>query len=328
MTDRLPLALDAGAVPDGATAVAVFGPVAGQDLSPLGPERAHVVQGFRPDHDWFRAAGYRTDVAPQDSYDAAIVCVPRSKDAARGAIAEALTRTKGGPVLVDGQKDDGIESLLKECRAACTLEGSLSKAHGKLFWITGTAPEAWRAKAMPDAVEGGFVTTAGVFSADGIDPASRLLEAALPRKLPKRVVDLGAGWGYLSRAILERDGVAALHLVEADHVSLDCARRNVTDARAVFHWDDATAFGPAGGYDAVVTNPPFHRGRAPDPAIGRSFIEAAARMLTPGGRLWFVANRHLPYEKAAAELFAEVNEIAGDTAFKVIEASKPRRIRR
>ncbi len=328
LTDRLPLAVDAGALPEAAARIVVFGPVAGQDLSALGKDRVTVVQGFKPDHDWFDASGYTTVIVPDGLFDAAVVSVPRAKASARARMAQALDLTGGGPVLVDGQKEDGVESLLKDCRKVCSVGDVISKAHGKIFSVSGTAPDDWRLDASLHEVEGGFFTTAGVFSADGIDPASRLLAETLPAKLPRRMIDLGAGWGYLSRAVLEKDGVEALHLVEADHAALACARQNITDPRAEFHWADATRFGTQASVDGVVCNPPFHKGRAADPGIGRAFIASAARLLTPSGRLWMVANRHLPYEKAAAELFADVREIGGTSSFKVIEAAKPRRLRR
>ncbi len=44
----------------------------------------------------------------------------------------------------------------------------------------------------------GYVLRRAMFSADEIDPASRLLLTALPAKLGRRVADLGAGWGFLS----------------------------------------------------------------------------------------------------------------------------------
>ena len=68
-------------------------------------------------------------------------------------------------------------------------------------------------------------------------------------------------------------------------------------------------------------NPPFHSGRQADPRLGAAFIASAARLLTGAGRLWMVANRHLPYETVLAEYFAKVTEIGGDTRFKVIEAT-------
>jgi 16S rRNA (guanine1207-N2)-methyltransferase len=163
-----------------------------------------------------------------------------------------------------------------------------------------------------------------VFSADRVDPGSAQLAAALPRELSGRVADLGAGWGWLSRDILKHPKVTELHLVEADLTALDCARANIADPRARFHWDDATTHRPEVRYDAVVTNPPFHDGRAGDPAIGRAFIAAAAGMLQRHGALWLVANRHLPYEQALSAAFAEVTEIGGDPRFKLFKAARPR----
>ena len=122
----------------------------------------------------------------------------------------------------------------------------------------------------------------------------------------------------------ERALLAAVEMVWLDHeTSLDCARRNVTDPRARFHWADATRWSPEDKIDAVVMNPPFHTGRSADPGLGRDFIRAAARVLAPSGRLWMVANRHLGYETALKVCFAHVEEIAGDTRFKVIHATRP-----
>jgi len=70
-------------------------------------------------------------------------------------------------------------------------------------------------------------------------------------------------------------------------------------------------------------NPPFHTGRAAEPSLGRAFIAAASRMLAPHGKLWMVANRHLPYEQALRDQFRNVDEIAGDGAFKVFHANRP-----
>ena len=152
-----------------------------------------------------------------------------------------------------------------------------------------------------------------------------MLIEALPAKLPKRLADLGAGWGYLSRQLLMRDKIRELHLIEADFAALECARKNVIDERAHFHWADATRFTPDQPFDGIITNPPFHTTRKADPDIGRSFITAAAGMLTPSGQMYLVANRHLPYERTLSEAFHHVEEIAGDNAFKILRAIKPLR---
>ena len=310
-----------GLLPD-AGRIAVFAPPAAADLSDLPQDRVQIIQGFKPDHDAWAARGYDCAVVPAGDFAAAVIFIPRAKDQARALIAEAAALVPDGPILVDGQKTDGIDSLLKACRQRGDCTAALSKSHGKLFAILapGGAFADWRpGPALP--LPGGFVTAPGVFSADGVDPASALLADALPATMKGRVADLGAGWGYLSARALDRPGITELHLVEASHDALDCARRNVTDPRARFHWADATRFGGNDSFDTVITNPPFHTGRAAEPALGEAFLRNAARILTPSGRLWLVANRHLPYERTLAEIFSRTEEVAGDRSFKVLLAS-------
>lgn len=304
--------------------IAVFAARVRQDLSVLPKDRVEVIQPLFPDYQAFQRAGFACAVKEEGVYAAALVCLPRAKAQARDLIARAVACAD--VVLVDGQKTDGVDSLLKDCRKRAELEGTLAKAHGKSFWFRGGDFADWRA---PDTqeVDGGFVTSAGVFSADGIDPASAALAAVLPQKLGRNVADLGAGWGYLSAEVLKRDGIETLYLVEADRVALDCAERNITDDRAAFHWADATTWEPRARMDSVVMNPPFHIGRSAEPALGVAFIEAAARMLAPSGQLWMVANRHLPYETTLKARFANVEEVSGDNRFKILHATRPARTR-
>lgn len=320
---RLAHALASGSLtlPSSGT-IAVFRPQIGDDLSVLPADRLIVLTGWKPDHDHF-ARDY--PVTPNPPYAAALVCLPRSREGGRALIARAAAEvTPGGPILVDGQKTDGIDTALKDLRARVDLSESLSKAHGKLAWFA-AGPDLSDWAAQPKAIADGFQTLPGIFSADGPDPASVLLAASLPDKLQGKVADLGAGWGYLARSILARPGVKRLDLVEAEADALTACRLNITDERAQFHWADATSFRPATLLDAIVMNPPFHVGRAADPSLGVAFIQAARRMLAPNGALWLVQNRHLPYAAALTEAFLEWTEVAGNGGFRVIHAIKPRR---
>lgn len=306
--------------------VAVWRPVAGDDLSAFPHARVVVKTGFKPDFDHF--AGLRYRMAGEGPFATGLVCLPRAKSQARAMLAAASALVApGGMIAVDGQKTDGVDAVFKECRAVMPgLTDPVSKAHGKLFvFPAGQIPDSW-AGARQDIGQD-FVTDAGVFSADGIDWGSALLAAALPAEMPARVADLGAGWGYLSRAVLSRAGVRHLDVVEAESAALDCARLNVTDPRAVFHWADATTFRPERPWGAVVMNPPFHIGRAADPGIGLAFLHAAHRGLAPDGSLWLVANRHLPYGRLLTSLFRSVEEIGGDAAFRLTRATAPIRAR-
>lgn len=320
---RLSLAVESGqlTLPEQGR-IAVFSPTAGTDLSALPRERVVVITGMRPDYDAFKQAGYEVAVAVEGDFAAAVVCLTRAKAEARALVSEAAA--VGGLVIVDGQKTDGADSMLKDCKKRADLLGSFSKAHGKLFWFEGGDFADWQSGG-PSEISPGFLTAPGVFSADGIDPASAALVAALPEKLGRQVADLGAGWGYLSKAILERAEVETLYMVEANHAALECARKNVSDTRADFHWADATTWAPRAQMNAVVMNPPFHSGRTADPALGKAFIAAAAQMLAPSGQLWMVANRHLPYEPTLDALFGKTEEITGDNRFKILRAERPTR---
>ena len=302
----------------------VIGARGGDDFAPLDPSRTVILQGSFPDHRALSARGF--DVRPQieDDFDAALVVLPRAKPEARARIAEAASRLRKGATLwIDGQKTDGVDSILKEMRKLAEIDEVHSKAHGKIFRLTIPGgdwfPADWTA--VPQEVAPGFVTRPGVFSADGIDPGSALLARHLHERLPTRMIDLGAGWGWLAAQVLAHPGVEVIHLVESNHAALQSAQDNIADPRAQFHWADARDFALSEPVNGVIMNPPFHDGRDADPRLGAAFIASAARLMTGAGRLWMVANRHLPYETTLTEYFAQVAEIGGDTRFKVIEAS-------
>lgn len=319
---RLSTALDDGllTLPDGN--IALMRPPVTYDVSALPRDRIVVVHGFYPEYAAWGGAGFPlaqelADVA------VAVVVVPRAKALARAMVAEACA--KADLVIVDGQKTDGVDSLFKACRKALGDIPSITKAHGRVFWFDAT--DAFADWAAPPPAKGphGFYTAAGVFSDGSVDAGSALLAEALPAKLPARMADLGAGWGYLAGPVLARDGVQSLDLIEAEALSVACAKLNVTDPRVQFHWADATQFAPETAFDGIVMNPPFHTGRAADPGLGRSFIQAAARLLAPHGKLWMVANRHLPYETTMTECFRNVDTIGGNGAFKIFYATRPQR---
>lgn len=306
----------------------VIGARGGDDLEPLDPDGAQILQGNIVDSRALALRGFQVAPQVEGRFDAALVMLPRARAQGRAWIAEAAARlSPGAPLWVDGARTDGVESMLRDLRALAPVDELHSKAHGKIFRVTLPSgdwlPPDWAAQ--PREVAPGFRTRPGVFSADGVDPGSALLAAHLPDRMPTRVADLGAGWGWLSAQVLARPGTEILHLVEAEHDALESARDAIRDPRARFHWADARDLSLDGPVSGVVMNPPFHEGRTADPRIGADFIAAAARLLTGTGRLWMVANRHLPYEAVLSRHFAQVREIGGDTRFKVFEASGARR---
>ncbi|TGT72205.1 MULTISPECIES: class I SAM-dependent methyltransferase [unclassified Mesorhizobium] len=297
---------------------------------PVGFDAAlHLVQGFRPHFRALQASGYTVTPRVEGSgFDMALVLAGRHRGQNELRIAEALERVApGGLIAVAGGKDDGIDSLRKRINALAPLEGHLPKHHGVAFWFrrAGTEAAATVRAGNPNlVVEGGFKTAPGMFSFDRVDAGSKLLVANLPGDLKGNIADFCAGWGYLAAEILQRSrSLTALDLYEADFEALEAARLNVHGAvEPRFFWIDLLTEPVERRYDAIVMNPPFHSGRAAEPGIGAGIIRAASKALKPGGRLFMVANRQLPYEQVLSAAFASHAEIARDSMFKVFSARR------
>ena len=287
-----------------------------------------LVQGFRPLFLQLQRSSHDVASEPDgDGYDAAMIIAGRHRRQNELWVAQALERTRpGGTILVAGGKTDGIVSLRKRVGDLLPLAGSASKYHGVAFWLERPTDEraaesvAAALIPAPSPVEGRFTTAPGSFSADKVDAGSRLLAEHLPADLSGKVADFCAGWGYLSAQLAVRPAIQAIDLYEADHGSLEAARRNLSHAAPAigFHWYDLATEPVSERYDAIVMNPPFHQGRAAEPDIGLAMIRAAHGALNRGGRLFLVANRGLPYEVELTKLFKESGETTRDARYKVL----------
>ena len=161
---------------------------AGSDLSALAArDRTQIVTGFRPDHDRLDDAG----LGQRPRHLRAAFDVPRwcscpapVPSSAPWSIRRRTLVPAGAPILIDGQKNDGIESALKDIRARTRdHHGVLSPnptGAALPFIIPGpTAFDGWQA--APHQAAPGFTTLPGVFSADGPDPGSACSSPAICR---------------------------------------------------------------------------------------------------------------------------------------------------
>ncbi|WDS34649.1 class I SAM-dependent methyltransferase [Pseudoxanthomonas sp.] len=297
-------------------------------------------QSFRPAFDALHREGYDVELQRDAGAQSPLVLglPPRQKEETRALLARMVAScAPGGRIVASVANDEGARSVEKDLAQLTGLGGSITKHHCRVFWspaLTGQhnveLATQWTQLDRARPILGGkFKSRPGVFAWDRVDAASQLLVEALPTTLRGSAADLGAGWGFLSDALLQRcAGITALDLFEAESRALELARENMAPhaARVAldFHWHDVVGGLPK-KFDVIVSNPPFHAlGRGDRPDIGRRFIETAASALNRNGQLWLVANKHLPYEAALTSRFADVRAVAEGGGFKVIAATGAR----
>jgi 16S rRNA (guanine1207-N2)-methyltransferase len=246
----------------------------------------------------------------------------------RYAIALALRAVvPGGAFRAHAPNHQGGTRLRKEMQAfGCAVEET-ARRHHRIVVCMRPASLIGVDEALSDGgprrvEELGVWSQPGVFSWDRGDPGSALLLDCLPM-LSGRGADFGCGVGVLSRAVLASAEVEQITLIDIDRRAVECARRNIDDARATFHWADVRDGAPKlSELDFVVMNAPFHDAGTEDRALPVRFVKRAAESLRSGGVCWLTANRHLPYEEVMRAAFRRVDLKIETGGYKIYEAHK------
>ena len=284
----------------------------------------------------WEAAGFRrADKIGDEKWPMVLILPGKSKDETLGWFAMAKNHLKpGGRILVAMPNAAGAGRFEKELSLAAGGISSIQKNKARAFHATlDHADEAifarWSRLNESTTIHGThYLTRAGIFSSQHIDPGSALLAAHFPAHLRGEIADLGAGWGYLSDKLLARcPGITRLDLYEADARAVECSQVNLTEYAARpeglirFFWHDVTQGIPE-QYDAIIMNPPFHSGQQTNVDLGRAFLREAGNSLKRGGKLLLVANRQLPYEAVLESGGYSWRKIVEDKIYKVIFAEK------
>lgn len=301
-------------------------------------------QALKPMADqWDQAGLRRGDDLPDGKWPLVLVLPGKCRDETLAWFAMARERLEpGGRIVAALPNTAGAGRFEKDLSKATGNITSLQKHKCRAFhaiedgsWNEETF-ESWRLLGERRKILGTeFTTQAGIFSSEHIDPGSQLLADHLPASLHGRVADLGAGWGFLANAALNRcPNIDRMDLFEADARALSCAKMNLAhhqpelgsliaddEPRIHFHWHDVTA-GLPDVYDTILMNPPFHIGQATHVDLGRAFLTNAIASLKRGGKLFLVANRQLPYE-AVLEVSGLVWRKSAETkTYKLLFAEK------
>ncbi|CAI3799568.1 class I SAM-dependent methyltransferase [Pseudarthrobacter sp. MM222] len=166
-----------------------------------------------------------------------------------------------------------------------------------------------------------------VFAGTGLDIGTRFLLDFLPQ-MPAagHAVDLGCGTGILAAKYAQANPGARVTATDQSAAAVASARAtaeaNGLGQQIEALQDDAMDSLPAGSADLILLNPPFHVGAAVHAGAGIKLIEAAGRVLAPGGELWTVFNSHLHYRPALERLVGPTREVGRNPKFTVTASTR------
>ena len=166
-----------------------------------------------------------------------------------------------------------------------------------------------------------------VFAGTGLDIGTRFLLDFLPQMpAARRAIDLGCGTGILA-AVYARANPGARVIATDQSAAAVASARATAEANGLgpqieARQDDAMDSLPAGSADLILLNPPFHVGAAVHAGAGLKLIEAAGRVLAPGGELWTVFNSHLHYRPALERLVGPTREVGRNPKFTVTASTR------
>lgn len=266
-----------------------------------------------------------------------------AREIARGAGGNALTLVAGGRVKhmsrsqneVLARAFSGVRASRGSGTSRCLIAAGPRAEVAAMAAAERTVPVPVRGRSREIALRG----IGGVFGGAGADAGSLLLLRALDEHLARgvvgegieggagiaRAIDLGSGNGllsaYLALALPEARVRASdddLDAVASSRATL--AANGLAGERAEVVWEDSLAGVGDASADLVLLNPPFHDGTAVDATLVHGLLDAAARVLRPGGELWLVHNSLLRYRPEVERRVGAVRQVARDRRFTVLRA--------
>ena len=299
------------------------------------PQSLICEQQFRPDYLLLKRSGFDVKAnlgANEKPFEACLILWGKFRELNEAMVKRASQLTeKNGLIIIAGAKNNGIASARKRIAKSQAIEESYSKFHSIVFWYGNSQPlldhKGGPTHKTVQSGTIGFETTAGLFSSEKIDQGSAMLAEYFDDNIGGDVADLGAGWGYLSRKLLENSNkVTSLDLFEADWHGINACRKNLdninSETLVTFTWLDVVGEPIIKYYDCVIMNPPFHQATITRLDLGLQFIKKAAAILKPGGQMLMVANRHLAYEETLKASFTKFKCLRETQGFKVVLARK------
>ena len=266
---------------------------------------------------------------PPGPFDAATLRLPKATDELDMAVhAAASVLDAGARLWVYGANDEGAGS------AARVIEPVMGPARtvgsgGRCRVLEAVRPvEAprrrgtlgeWRRSTSLEFPGGPreWISYPGTFAHGRLDDGTRaLLEVTrtvveATRPFPTaglRILDFACGPGVIGAFLGALEPTAHVDFLDADTVALAAVTENVSGARVIA--SDGFDALEHERYDLIVSNPPYHVGKAQTGEVVEGLVREAPGHLDVGGSLLFVTQRRLPLAALMESTFDTVEVLA------------------
>ncbi len=228
----------------------------------------------------------------------------------------AFALKPSGWLYVSGPKDRGILTVAKRMKEIFGNVETLTISKGQRVLRSQVRSESPSRSVA--------VAPLQVFADSKLDEGTRLLLDVMDVHASDQALDLGCGAGFIGLQMAREASSGKVTMVDASLAAVATAQQSVieqglTNVR-VLSSDGAQAVRDQ-RFSLIATNPPFHQGGIQTLQIAERFIRDAAQVLDQKGRFYLVANRFLKYEPTLLSFFHNVQEVGGDSRYKVLLAT-------
>jgi 16S rRNA (guanine1207-N2)-methyltransferase len=271
-------------------------------------------------------------LAPR-SFDVVLSHLPRGRRVQQELIdGAAWSLRPGGCFYFVAHRRAGVKTAIRHARTRfgrCAVVAQKQGFHVAMSVLhdAGLAARPWtlyeQNRVAASGLEAIVVGKPGVFAWDRIDDGTAALIRTMEIEAESRVLDLGCGTGLAGLAAARRAHRGSVVLVDGDVRAVEAARltvqaNHVTNTEALV--SDCAQEVHDQRFDVVVTNPPFHRGVGTEYDVAYQFVRDARQVLRRGGRLYLVANQHIPYRSHIEAVFGNATTRHSDNRYQVISA--------
>ncbi len=169
-----------------------------------------------------------------------------------------------------------------------------------------------------------------VYSGESLDLGARFMLSHIPQDPElKHIIDLGCGNGVLAIKAGQLNPQARITCVDESFMAVDSARQNLEKNLGNERNIQCIANNCLDGFKQessflVLCNPPFHQQQAITDHIAWQMFCDARHVLSRGGHLLVIGNRHLGYDIKLSRLFGkeQVKTVAQNNKFIILQATK------